>query len=197
MGMIGRLLNLVFGDGRNAVVQTVEVFRENAEAAGVRASDARAQAVAQLGAEFAQPRTGGFDRFVNGLNRLPRPLLAFGTIGLFAAAMADPVWFASRMQGLALVPEPLWWLMGAIVGFYFGARHQAHGQAFQREIAATMAQVPQVMGTLREIAALREPAAESPGAAASGTDAALTQAASAPSGNAALDDWRRSRVGAA
>ena len=29
------------------------------------------------------------------------------------------------MQGLALVPEPLWWLMGAIVSFYFGAR-EAH-----------------------------------------------------------------------
>ena len=27
--------------------------------------------------------------------------------------------------GLALVPEPLWWLLGAIVSFYFGAR-EAH-----------------------------------------------------------------------
>jgi hypothetical protein len=26
------------------------------------------------------------------------------------------------MVGLAEVPEPLWWLLGAIVGFYFGAR---------------------------------------------------------------------------
>jgi hypothetical protein len=23
------------------------------------------------------------------------------------------------------VPEPLWWLLGAIVSFYFGARHQS------------------------------------------------------------------------
>jgi hypothetical protein len=26
------------------------------------------------------------------------------------------------MAGLAGVPEPLWWLLGAVVGFYFGAR---------------------------------------------------------------------------
>ena len=36
--------------------------------------------------------------------------------------MAEPVGFAGRMEGLAYVPEPLWWLLGAIVGFYFGAR---------------------------------------------------------------------------
>jgi Holin of 3TMs, for gene-transfer release len=59
---------------------------------------------------------------VNGLNRLPRPALAFGTIGLFVYAMVDPVAFAQRMVGLNAVPEPLWWLLGAIVAFYFGAR---------------------------------------------------------------------------
>ena len=59
---------------------------------------------------------------MNGLNRLPRPLLAFGTIGLFIYAMVDPVKFAARMVGLNAVPEPLWWLLGAVVAFYFGAR---------------------------------------------------------------------------
>ena len=51
--------------------------------------------------------------------------MAFGVLGLFIAAMVDPIWFADRMAGLSLVPEPLWWLMGAIVSFYFGARHQS------------------------------------------------------------------------
>jgi hypothetical protein len=59
---------------------------------------------------------------VNGLNRLPRPFLAFGTLGLFSYAMVDPEAFAKRMVGLNAVPEPLWWLLGAIVAFYFGAR---------------------------------------------------------------------------
>ncbi|MDN5787551.1 3TM-type holin, partial [Pseudorhodobacter sp.] len=37
-------------------------------------------------------------------------------------AMVDPKTFGERMVGLNLVPEPLWWLLGAVVGFYFGAR---------------------------------------------------------------------------
>jgi predicted membrane protein len=49
-------------------------------------------------------------------------LLAFGTIGLFIYAMIDPQQFAFRMVGLNAVPEPLWWLLGAVVAFYFGAR---------------------------------------------------------------------------
>jgi hypothetical protein len=49
-------------------------------------------------------------------------VLAFGTLGLFIYAMVDPVAFAHRMVGLNAVPEPLWWLLGAIVAFYFGAR---------------------------------------------------------------------------
>ena len=36
--------------------------------------------------------------------------------------MCDPVQFARRMVGLNAVPEPLWWLLGAVVAFYFGAR---------------------------------------------------------------------------
>lgn len=79
-------------------------------------------ALEQLGAEFAIARTSWFDALINGLNRLPRPALAMGTIGLFVYAMVDPIGFADRMQGLQLVPTQLWWLLGAIVSFYFGAR---------------------------------------------------------------------------
>ena len=121
MGLISRLLGLVFGNGRNVVVETAQVFRENAEAGAMRAQGVQTQAMTQFGAEFAIARQGGFDRFMDGVNRLPRPALALGTLGLFIAAMVDPVWFASRMQGIALVPEPLWWLLGVIVSFYFGA----------------------------------------------------------------------------
>jgi hypothetical protein len=51
--------------------------------------------------------------------------LAFGVLGFFIAAMVDPIWFADRMAGLSLMLEPLWWLLGAIVSFYFGALHQS------------------------------------------------------------------------
>lgn len=142
MGLITGLMQFLFGDGRNVVAQTAEVFRENAEAGAVRAADARADSLAQFAAEFTHPRRGLFDRIVDGLNRLPRPALALGTIWLFVAAMRAPDDFAQGMAGLALVPEPLWWLMGAIVSFYFGARHQVKAFEFQASVARALA-VPQ------------------------------------------------------
>lgn len=139
MGLISGLMSFLFGDGRNVVTETAEVFRENAENGAARAASARSDSLQQFAAEFVHPRRGVFDRLVDGLNRLPRPALALGTIWLFIIAMLDPDRFAAGMQGLALVPEPLWWLMGAIVSFYFGARHQAKAQDFQRSIAMSLA----------------------------------------------------------
>ncbi|MEX3315179.1 holin family protein [Sulfitobacter sp. PS-8MA] len=194
MGLIDRLFTLVFGGERNLVRDTVEVFRENAEAGAQRAHRAQGQAMAQYGAEFAVARQGGFDRFMDGVNRLPRPMLALGTLGLFVTAMVDPLWFAERMQGIALVPEPLWWLLGVIVSFYFGARQQAKSQAFQQAIVGTITRVPQVVSNIET---LRELRADTPKVAETGADSRLTLAALEPSENPALDAWRRSRALAA
>ena len=114
-----------------AATGTARVFRADATEGQRLSHAAWRAALAQHGAEFAMPPLSRFDRFVNGLNRLPRPFLAFGTLGLFVHAMVDPVGFAPRMAGLQAVPEPLWWLLGAIVGFYFGARELHHRRAGQ------------------------------------------------------------------
>jgi len=179
MGLIEKLFTMIFGGGRNMVRETAEVFRENAEAGAVRTTQLQTQALAQHGQEFSHPQKGGFDQFMDGINRLPRPLLAFGTLGLFVTAMVDPIWFATRMQGLALVPEPLWWLLGAIVSFYFGARHQFKGQEFQRSITETMLRVPQVVDNIRTLNAL------SPSVA----DHNLGKLSVKTDGNAALSEW--------
>ena len=188
MGIIGDILGVIFGGGRNTIRETVEVFRPNAEAQAMRDASREAAALAQFAAEFAVPRRGLFDRFMDGLNRLPRPMLALGTLGLFIAAMADPVWFAQRMQGIALVPEPLWWLMGAIVSFYFGARHQIKAQDFQKGLSATLARTPEVAKNIRALEALNGGSVPEVAQPAEQDDVALEA-----SGNAALDDWRRSR----
>ena len=188
MGMIERMFQLMFGGGGNVVRDTVEVFRENAEAGSQRGAQVQMQAMREYGEEFAIPRQGWFDRFMDGVNRLPRPALALGTLGLFVAAMIDPLWFSQRMQGIALVPEPMWWLLGVIVSFYFGARHQVKSQKFQREIVGTMAHFPQV---IHNIKALKELRAESVGVADSGSDVRLSLASIAPDANAALEAWRK------
>jgi len=127
MGVIGALL------GNPSAVQAVgtaassvaEVFTPNATKKMEKSHEAYIAALDEHGEEFKHARPGSFDAVVNGLNRMPRPMLALGTLSLFVYAMIDPVSFAQRMVGLGYVPEPLWWLLGAIVSFYFGAR-EAH-----------------------------------------------------------------------
>jgi hypothetical protein len=188
MGLIERVFGIVFGGERNVVRDTVEIFRENAETGAARNAEVQRQAMTQYGAEYSVARRGWFDRFMDGLNRLPRPALALGTLGLFVSAMINPLWFSERMQGIALVPEPLWWLLGVIVSFYFGARHQVKAQDFQREIVGTMAHVPQVLQNIKTIRALR---ADSVKVADTEGDARLTLASVRSGDNAALDDWRK------
>lgn len=181
MGLINMLMSALFGGGRNVVSETAEVFRVNAEAEAGRQADLRAAAMSQFGAEFRATR-GWFDQLIDGLNRLPRPMLAYGTLALFVMAMRDPDWFASRMQGIALVPEPLWWLMGAIVSFYFGARHQAKAQDFQRSVADSLSRLPQVRAArTAHDAGAPDPAPALP----------LLEAGYQTGPNAALDEWRR------
>ena len=171
MGLIGHVLSLIFGGGRNVVKETAEVFRENAEAGAERGKEVQLAAMTAHGVEFYPNERGNFDRLMDGVNRLPRPLMALGCLGLVISAMVDPIWFAARMHGIALVPEPLWWLLGVIVSFYFGARHQAKGQEFQRSIAASMAQVPAVVENLR-----------------------LLQTLEVSDANPALEDWRLTKA---
>ncbi|WP_170786664.1 holin family protein [Ruegeria lacuscaerulensis] len=191
MGLISDVLTFLFGGGRNVVRETAEVFRENAENRAVRDATVQSQTLAQFGAEFQMPQKGAYDRFIDGLNRLPRPALALGTMGLFVAAMIDPLWFAARMQGIALVPEPLWWLLGVIVSFYFGARHQAKAQDLQREISATVLRAPQVAENIETLNALRH---TSMGRADPGPDAELSETILTPDQNPALEEWRRAKT---
>lgn len=186
--MVMDILRALFGGGGNVIRETAEVFRVNAEAADARDVKVQRAALEQMADEFRQTDRGPFDRIIDGLNRIPRPAMALGTLGLFVAAMVDPVWFGERMAGLALVPEPLWWLLGAVVSFYFGARYQVKGQEFQRSVATTLARVPQVMDTVSELRARR---ADSPNVATTDTDASLALAAMEPAENPALRDWRR------
>lgn len=180
MGVIDRVVGTVFGGGANVVVDTVEVFRENAENAAARDVSLRESALSEFAAEFQHRERGWFDRLMDGMNRVPRPAMALGTLGLFVAAMVDPIWFGARMEGMALVPEPLWWLLGAIVSFYFGARHQIKGQEFRRELAESGA-----------VAARRKKARDAATARQAPEPAPAPQAEAGTGNNPALEAWRR------
>ncbi len=195
MGLIDRVFGLLFGSGGNVIQQTAEVFVENAEKGAAREAVMRAEALSQYATEFRASKRGLFDRAMDAVNRIPRPAMALGTLGLFTAAMVDPIWFAKRMQGIALVPEPLWWLLGAIVSFYFGARHQVKNQQFQQQVAASMAMVPTAMRNLEALDAL---APKPPTTAPKREEPPLKPTAKVQTigfpNNAALQDWANSRV---
>lgn len=178
MGMIDRFINVgaqVSAVG-NAATGVAEVFTQNATRRMELDEEAYARAISQHGQEFGQVPKGWFDSFVNGLNRLPRPLMTLGVMGLFVYAMAEPVGFSMRMEGLALIPEPLWWLLGAIVSFYFGAReaHHFRGRVWPTQITKTTVQGGAATGSA-EMQVAGVPTAPAP------TDAF--------SDNAALRDW--------
>ncbi len=195
MGIIGSLFNILFGGGRNVIRDTAEVFVENREAGALRDVDLHRATLEAYAAEFMHPQKGMFDRFMDGLNRLPRPALALGTLGLFTAAMVDPIWFSARMQGISLVPDPLWWLLGAIVSFYFGARHQAKGQDFQRSIATTLSRTDEVRRNIEGLTGQETTDQSQPVYAPLSLRAAPAPQAQPvdTTGNAALVAWVKSR----
>ncbi len=118
----------------------------------------------------------GFDRIVDALNRLPRPILTFGTLTLLATAVVAPDWFTGRMEALSQLPEGVWWIVGAVLGIHFGARVQDKAQA-AREVEPP---VPERAGT--------------PSVAAPRGDAGLALGALRTGPNAALDEWRAARA---
>ena len=186
MGVMGKIMG--FGNVLGGAKDVAEVFIPNRTTEAANAHHAYMASLGQYAAEFGHAR-GGFDRFINGLNRLPRPLLALGTMGLFVYAMAEPIGFTERMKGLAYVPDALWWLLGAIVSFYFGARELHHARG-QRPSVTVPLPVDKV-NTTPERAAPKAPKPVTPQPVRATSSEARRPAD--PHWNAALEEWRAMR----
>jgi hypothetical protein len=199
MGMIGRILGLGTAARQigGVVSDVAEVFVGNRAERDAADQERFGKVLAQYGEEFAHPVSGWFDQMVNGMNRLPRPMMALGTLGLFSYSMTDPSGFAARMQGLAYVPDPLWWLLGAVVSFYFGARELHH----YRERKLVLPTPPEAAAPRSGAGAAKPLAAPRPVvrrvAAPAEADAAnaasrprVTTKAEDPTFNAAFEEWR-------
>ncbi|MDO8883542.1 MAG: 3TM-type holin [Pseudotabrizicola sp.] len=117
--------------GRGAIPALGGVSREIARTIAPDLARGLAEAVNRLPVPDAgalpPARPGsGYDRLIDAINRLPRPLMAFGSQALVLYALVDPSGFAARMAGLDAMPEALWWLLGAVITAYFGARESHH-----------------------------------------------------------------------
>lgn len=152
----------LFGGGRNVITEVTETFIPNAERTAQRQATYDTAALAQLAAEFQHQRRGLFDRFVDGLNRLPRPAMALGIIFTIVWTFVDPEYMAIVYQTMSIIPEYVLGLFGIIITFYFGGRAQAKelgalSRALPPGAADTARSVNEQMQDLHES---REPPAE-------------------------------------
>lgn len=102
----------------------VEMLHGNREKNNVREYNEAIATKEQFGKEFsygASYRTT-FDSIIDGLNRLPRPVITFGVIALFWWAFASPEHFQISMQAMNQIPAPMWNALYMILGLYFTAR---------------------------------------------------------------------------
>ena len=77
---------------------------------------------------------GWCDGLVDGLNRLVRPVITFGLLGILPAVVIWPEGAAIAFAALALLPAGYWALVTVIIGFYFGGRMQLKAQDFQKSV---------------------------------------------------------------
>jgi Holin of 3TMs, for gene-transfer release len=181
-------LSLITGLFRPAK-ELIEVFKPNAEQGAERdhvermaLSQQDLASLQQFAAEFHE-RAGQtwWDSLIDGLNRLPRPLITIGILALFVLAPVAPVRFLEIAQAYQMMPDGFWALLSVIIAFYFGGRMQLKGQ--------DMAVKGGALAVAREILALRrterqldQPASQPP-AVAGATDTTGT--------NRVVEEWRR------
>ena len=103
MGLISWVLGGGAKQAAAAVGQVAGVFKPNAEASETRGHAYDRAALAQYTAEFAHPRRGWFDGLVDGLNRLVRPAITFGILGILPAVVIWPEGAAIAFAALALL----------------------------------------------------------------------------------------------
>jgi hypothetical protein len=179
----GRLLK-----GANTLIETIWGSAENDAA---RSARRRGRATRQFAGEFRRLETRtAWDAFVDGLNRLPRPTLVILVLGYFVLAYADPTEFQILNTALEGVPKPAWYLLGAIVTFYFGARELDKGR--KTKLALSESQFAEQQ---RRIAELREQPSEddADGTADRMSDAAYRRAMERdrPLSDKVIREWNR------
>jgi hypothetical protein len=177
--------------------ELVEVFKPNAENEAERGHAERialsAQDLAslqQFAAEF-QPRakTTWWDSFIDGLNRLPRPLITLSVGSFFVLAPLDPLRFAQVARAYELMPDGFWALLSIIVAFYFGGRMRLKRQ--------DMAVKGDALAVAREVLALQRAAREQGQTQRAAPDQGESPAESAAPPNQVIETWRRRRALAA
>jgi hypothetical protein len=143
----------------------------------------------QFAAEFhpREQRTW-WDSFMDGLNRLPRPLMTLGILGFFVLAPLDPLRFMQIATAYEMMPDGFWALLGIVVAFYFGGRMQVKQQDMAVKKGALSA-ARELMELKRELGELAAPQDDGP--ALPDKPPATGGSMLVPLSNRVLEEWRR------
>ena len=98
-----------------------------------------------------------WDSLIDGINRLPRPVMTFGIVGLFWYCLYAPAQFAAAMTGLALMPSGGWALMATVVAFWFGGKYL---RDFRAPKPMTPAEVKAIIEAIAKMKELDNPVEE-------------------------------------
>jgi hypothetical protein len=118
-------LNIVSGAVQgigNAVSGVAKVLVGDKSARETYRSQENMATYGQFAAEFQVQNRTWFDSLIDGLNRLPRPVIVAMVICYFMSSFMNPLTFQQINEGLDTVPENMWIIAGSIVSFYFVAR---------------------------------------------------------------------------
>ena len=121
--MLDKLTNFFGGGilgGVNKIAKTFFGSKESREVAGHHEHMAFLQGIAN----DMIPRSNRtwWDSLVDGINRLIRPGFTLGVGYMFWYCINDPVGFSMSVQALSLMPEQGWWIMFAVISFWFGGK---------------------------------------------------------------------------
>jgi hypothetical protein len=166
--------------------ELIEVFKPNAESSAERdhvermaLSEQDLAALQEFAAEFhAREGRTWWDSFIDGLNRLPRPLITLGILAFFVLAPLQPVLFLEVAKIYALMPDGFWALLSVVVAFYFGGRMQLKRQDMAVKGGAIM--------VARDVMAQRTAARE-----AAARPALPPAVAPPPGANRVVEEWHR------
>lgn len=150
------------GKAATGISRAVSTFTGDKVQQETNIHDEQAAAFASMAAEMAAQNRANrtwLDSFVDGLNRLPRPLMALGIFGeMFVWPIVDPISFAASMQAYALTPEWLALISGQVILLFFGGRMM---EKWPKKLSGPSAEeVKAVLKNMNEINAMK-PAPES------------------------------------
>lgn len=191
--------SLIKGAG-GAVKDVAHVWKEDAEAGAQRAhaermalSEQDMASLQQFAAEFhAREGRTWWDSLVDGLNRLPRPLITLGVLAFFVLAPYDPAYFLEIAKAYEVIPDGFWALLGVVVAFYFGGRMQIKRQDMAVKGHAVQA-AKDLIAMRRELREMRQQDRAGQPSAGNPDATEPTEPSKPIEPNRVIEEWQRRR----